>query len=359
MKKLYLIILFLFPINIFAKNCDTNPFLKIGLIENKYIDYKHYLYHTLGNYSVLNSSEFEISTVKNNIDEFDIIFGEYNELQNLSLNKIEYPEIVLDFYKNNNILIKDNILPLDLDTFIILSQNNFEIIDQYEFENLYSPSMYTLGLSLKDEINIMKLLYFINDKNKLDMNNLSTEISINFFEKIRKNINDNTLDSNILEVMNSHDRSENLFTLFSDGTLLYKDIKFETFQLFPQKNIFWNKKKGYFEENLDLRPISFYGLSAYINNSNKIGFICYMLNEDVRLSSFKNFNIELSPFSVVEVESIKQEIPPQYVEILKLKSNYIFDSNFETNLEYYEYVKDIIVGKKKYKNLIDHNNYLN
>ena len=71
--------------------------------------------------------------------------------------------------------------------------------------------------------------------------------------------------------MNSHDRSENLFTLFSDGTLLYKDIKFETFQLFPQKNLVWNKSSPhsgetpFLEGGGGIHPLAIGGLCAPIH----------------------------------------------------------------------------------------------
>lgn len=359
MRFFYLVLLiFLSPINIFAKNCASSSLLKIGLIENDYIDYKRYLYHALGHYGANSKTEFEISIVNNNIDEFDIIFGEYIDLQNFTLYEIDYPDEILEFYQKNNILIKNNLLPLDLDTFIIMSKDKIDVMDLYELEILHNPSKYTLGLSLKDEINVIKLLNFINQNNQLDINNLSTEISFNFFEKINQNLNNNTLDSNILEIMSSYENSENIFTLFSDGTLLYKDLEYGSFQLFPHRNKIWDNERGYFKKNFDMNPISFYGLSAYINNSTEIGFICYILDKNVRINSFKNFNIELSPFSLNEVEPIKNEIPEQYIEILKIKNNFIADTNSYSNLKYYDYVKEIILNKKKYRNFIAVDNYL-
>ena len=82
----FLLILIFFNIKlIFAsEECKTDSNLKIGLIENEYIDYKHYLYYELGNFVQNKNIEFEISFVENNANNFDIIFGEWNELSKLS-----------------------------------------------------------------------------------------------------------------------------------------------------------------------------------------------------------------------------------------------------------------------------------
>ena len=78
MKVLVLIISIFFYINISnSKECENNSKLKVGIIENEFIDYKYYLYYSLYNYSLIDSSEFELEVVDNNIDEFDIVFGEY------------------------------------------------------------------------------------------------------------------------------------------------------------------------------------------------------------------------------------------------------------------------------------------
>ena len=71
-----------------ANECKSQMPLKVGLLDNKFIDYKYYLYYELGNYALKNSIEFNIEIVDKNIDEFDIIFGEYDEL-------INFPKIKL------------------------------------------------------------------------------------------------------------------------------------------------------------------------------------------------------------------------------------------------------------------------
>ena len=63
-----------------------------------------------------NNLEFELGIVDKNIDEFDIIFGEFNQLKNLSIKEISLPDQIKRFYRNNGLEISQNILPLDLDT---------------------------------------------------------------------------------------------------------------------------------------------------------------------------------------------------------------------------------------------------
>ena len=89
--------LLLFSKNIISNECLLKKDLNIGLIENDYIDYKYYLYYALGEYSLINDVEFKISEVDQNADEFDIIFGEFRDLQKLSLNQIIIPNKVLQY----------------------------------------------------------------------------------------------------------------------------------------------------------------------------------------------------------------------------------------------------------------------
>ena len=86
----------------YSNECLTKKVLNIGFIENRYIDYKYYLYYALGDYSLLNDIEFTISEVNQNANEFDIIFGEYRDLEKLSLNQTQIPDKVLNFYNDKN-----------------------------------------------------------------------------------------------------------------------------------------------------------------------------------------------------------------------------------------------------------------
>ena len=84
-----------------SNECLIKKELNIGFIENSYIDYKYYLYYALGDYSLLNDIEFTISEVNQNANEFDFIFGEYRDLEKLSLNQTQIPDKVLNFYNDN------------------------------------------------------------------------------------------------------------------------------------------------------------------------------------------------------------------------------------------------------------------
>ena len=123
--QIYFLCIFLFIIKTLSGNeCKTSSTLKIGLINNNYIDYEYYLYYELGNFAVDKTLEFEIQEVNNNVNEFDIIFGEYYDLIKLSENKINYPARIENYYRKNNIELSNNIFPLDLDTFILTSKKS-------------------------------------------------------------------------------------------------------------------------------------------------------------------------------------------------------------------------------------------
>ena len=53
-----------------------------------------------------------------------------------------------------------NIFPLDLDTFILLSQDDYEKLNFEEFSELYNPIKYTLGMSFKTEEDIINLILY-------------------------------------------------------------------------------------------------------------------------------------------------------------------------------------------------------
>ena len=101
-----------------AKECKFGNIIKIGLIKNDYINYQYYLSYMIDKYSLKNSVNYELIEVDGNIDEFDIIFGEYKDLKKLSIRNIQLPTKLEISYKENNIIIDNNILPLDLHTFI-------------------------------------------------------------------------------------------------------------------------------------------------------------------------------------------------------------------------------------------------
>ncbi len=360
-KFYYLIILLLIisTKGILSEECSIKQEIKVGLIKNIFIDYKYYLYYTLGEFSKKNQIKFKIEEVNNNVDEFDIIFGEYRDLEKLSINKIEIPQKISRFYKNNEIEILNNILPLDLDTFILLNHDNAQKLNFEELIDVYSPIKYTVGLSYLSKENNFNLLIYQFEKNTINFRSLTFDLAKDLFNKLYRNINKNILYANYLDIYNSHENYENIYTLFSDGALLYKNINYSSFQLFPKSKYIWDHEKGYFIENLNQNPSSFYGFSAYINNAQNYGFLCYLVEEDVRLKTFTDFNIQISPFSMNEVVKIKNDIPDKYKIILEEKNKFILEPNYNLEYENFEKITDILFNQDKYFDMFDSSNYLN
>lgn len=358
--KYFLILLLVFITkSTLSEECSIKEEIKIGLIESNYIDYKYYLYYTLGEFSKRNKVNFKINQVNHNADEFDIIFGEYRDLKKLSINKNKIPNNLANFYRNNEIEVSDNIFPLDLDTFILLSHDNKIQLSLEELIDEYSPLKYSLGLSFLSSDDMINLLVYQIEKNSISLNSLSFELSINLFNKIYKNINKNILYSNYLDIYNSYENYENIFTLFSDGVLLYKNLDYNSFQLFPKSHYTWNEEKGYFKKILNQNPISFYGFSAYVNNSDNIGFLCYLIEEDVRLKTFEDFNVQISPLSMNELVNINQLISDDYKTILENKNKFIFNPNYELEYDNLEIVKDVLFNQDRNYDMFDSTNYLN
>ena len=351
--------LLIFQKNSIANECLTKKDLNIGLIENNYIDYKYYLYYALGDYSLINDVEFTISEVNQNANEFDIIFGEFRDLAKLSLNQIQIPNKVLNFYNDNEVEVMGNIFPLDLDTFILLSQDDYEKLNFEEFSELYNPIKYTLGMSFKTKEDIINLITYHLEKPSINVNSLSFELTADLFSKTYQNLNKNIVNNNFLEVFNSYENSENVYTLFSDGILLNRNIDFGSFQLFPKSKYIWDSDEGVFKKSIDSKPLSFYGFSAYLNNSQSSGLLCYLIDEEVRLKAFRDFNIQLSPLSINEVRSIEDDLPDNYKKILENKNKNVLKPNYSSENKNYDLFSGLIFGKYKYDDIIDNQDYLN
>ena len=360
-SKVFLIffLLLIFQKNSIANECLIKKELNIGFIENNYIDYKYYLYYALGDYSLINDVEFTISEVNQNANEFDIIFGEFRDLAKLSLNQTQVPNKVLNFYNDNEVEVMGNIFPLDLDTFILLSQDNYEKLNFEEFSELYNPIKYTLGMSFKTEEDIINLILYHLEQPSINVNSLSFELTADLFSKTYQNLNKNIVNNNFLEVFNSYENSENVYTLFSDGILLNKNIEFRSFQLFPKSKYIWDNDEGVFKKSIDSKPLSFYGFSAYLNNSQGSGLLCYLIDEEVRLKAFRDFNIQLSPLSINEVRSIEDDLPDNYKKILENKNKNVLKPNYSSENKNYDLFSGLIFGKYKYDDIVNNQDYLN
>ncbi len=352
------IILFFYK-NVFSEECKINDKINVGVINDKFINYLPYLYYELDKYSYKNSLNFDLRYVKNDPDEFDIIFGDYSDLKKLSSFDIKIPDKISQYYENNRISFSQNLFPLDLDTLIVLNRNNYEFKHFEELSKYYDPLHYTFGLSLEPNTYSKKFITYLIGYEDFKLDDLSTEIFLNSMVKSYRNLNKNILKADHDIIFNSYENSENLYTMFADGILLYKNVKYETFQLLPKLKYKWNKNKGIFDLNSSNDATSFFGFSAYLNNQNHSGFICHLINEDARLNAFQNFNIQISPLSLIEVESIIEDIPVKYLEILKSKADNIIeidknDSSISTNT-----LIDIIISKKAYVDVLKQRSYLN
>ena len=171
-------------------------------------------------------------------------------------------------------------------------------------------------------------------------------------------MNKNILDANFVEIYNSYESKDNIFTLFSDGVILYKNLEESYFDLFPQLEYEWDDKSGLYKKSSTQIPYSFYGLSAYIYNKKQIGFLCHLIDNEVRINTFKNFNLQISPLSIHELENFEY-IKDEYKKILAVKNQNIIDINKINIQNNYSATEDIIFGKKKYDEVIKTNNYLN
>ena len=358
--KIQFCLIFFFLNNpLYANDCKTGSNLKIGITENNFIEYQYYLYYELGNYAANKNLEFEIQTVKNNINDFDIIFGEYYDLAKLSQNEIDYPSNIKNFYMKNGLQVSNNTLPLDLDTFIIFSNSYKNKINSLEeLSDYYDPLRYTLGVSFKSINEIAKLINYNTGVYDFNFNKIENESLLRSLRKIYKNLNKNILQSNFLEIYNSYENDENVFTVFSDGVILNKNFEYLSYQLFPQSKYKWSNENGIFLKREKMEPYSFFGFSAYINNTNQIGFLCHLIEEEVRENLFKNFNISVSPLSTNEVKNF-DKLPEGYINVLNSKNQNISDVNFKNFAIKYNLFQDIIIGNQGYEKIIETNNYLN
>lgn len=357
--KIFFLLIFFSSKPIWAsEECSSeNNNIRVGLIKNDFIDYQYYLYYELGNYAQVNNLEFELDIVDKNIDEFDIIFGEFNQLKNLSIKEILLPDQIKRFYKNNGLEINQNILPLDLDTLIVLSNEIYSLKNLEELSNLYNPIKYTFGMNFNNNEDLSRLISFSNHQENIILDSNMVESTLSFFNKLYKNTNKNILDANFIELYNSYENKENLFTLFSDGILFYKNLQNSNFNLFPQNNFIWNEDLGIFSDSYKTVPYSYYGFSAFVNNTKQIGVLCHFTKEEIRYNTFRNFNIQISPLSMNELKDIKN-LPVGYEEIVNLKNKNIIDSE-QNLLGQIDTLREIIFDNQKYSELIESNNYLN
>ena len=342
-----------------SSECVSTKNLNIGFLKNEYIEYEPYLYYELGKFASKTGTSYNLELFENNNDNFDIIFGEYYDLRKFQNRNLVLNDEILNFYKKNNIEIFGNILPLDLDTFVILSKDNQESLTFDDLSNFFSPIQYTLGINLIPKEQFIKLITY-NLKGALIQNNdINLEYLLSLYTNTYENINKNIIGSNFLELVESYANYENTFTVFSDGVLLNKSMDYEYFQLFPQTKYSWSDDEGFFKKPTTESPISFFGFSAYINNEDALAFICHLIDKQTRTNTFTNFNLQISPLSEIEIENaLINNIPQGYRDILINKNKNIFEID-NYLIENYEKFLKIISKKTEIIEFMNTDNYLN
>ena len=212
-------------------------------------------------------------------------------------------------------------------------------------------------MNFNNNEHLSRLISFSSHQQIIDLESHTVESTLSSLNKLYSNANKNILEANFLELYNSYESRENLFTLFSDGILLYKNLQDSYFNVFPQNKFKWNEDLGVFDTISDFVPYSYYGFSAFINNVNQIGLLCHLTNQEVRNNTFRNFNLQISPLSMSELKNF-ENLPAGYEEIVNLKNKNIIneDQNISSKIDL---IRDIIFGNKHHVDFIKSNNFLN
>ncbi|MDC0861488.1 hypothetical protein OAQ08_02665 [Alphaproteobacteria bacterium] len=323
------ILLYIFSVNILqaeeAKCPKLTNNISAHLISDNYYNYEEFLHYSLGKFTNSKEKTYNLN-INNKLDlvgiSSDIIFGEYNELKKIDLNnkKLITPYYIKDFYKKNNISNygeSENIYPLDLDTFIIISNNKIKnIVDEEDFYNLVDNNKYTLSQSFYSEKETVKFLNYLLIGNDMSYDNPFLE-SILFNQKKKYSIlNKNTFLGDYQEMITSYENKENLYSVFPDGFAYKEKVNFV---IYPNSEMVWNKKIGKFENKKEDKISSFFGFSALINNKNGYNYLCHLTRKKSRENILNLFNLGVSPLSVNDVAdpSILSE---EYKKILNLKN---------------------------------------
>ena len=166
-----------------------------------------------------------------------------------------------------------------MDTLVVLSNQTYSLKNLEELSNIFSPIKYTFGMNFNNNEHLSKLILFSNYQKIIDLESHTVESTLSSLNKLYSNVNKNILDANFLELYNSYESRENLFTLFSDGILLYKNLQDSYyFNVFPQNKFMWNEELGKFNNISESIPYSYYGFS-------------FWTYAGIKKYKFKNFSI--------------------------------------------------------------------
>ncbi len=333
----YLIVLS-FPINLlFAEsNCESSKKnLNAILISDDFYDYKNYLHYSLGNYTNKNNTLYNLTSKDEiSISDFDsdLIFGEYLNLKNHKdkIKNTEVPPYIKEFYKKNNIKFDSdfsNIHPLDLDTFILVSQESFQNIkkedDLYKFNDQFR---YTLSQSFYSRIENIKFINYLFLNNSLDFSHPLFE-SILYKQNTKYSLlNKNTFLTKYNDLNLSFYNNENIFQVTTDGFAYAKNLDFIQY---PISGKIWENKEGKFTNKINkINYPSFFGFSVIINTQEGHNFLCYLMKPEQRDLIINSFDIGISPLSLKDI-NIDKKVSSKYKELLEEKS--IFIKSLNTN----------------------------
>jgi len=321
--------------------------ISVHLISDGFYNYKGFLHYSLGKFSTDNKKKYNLN-VANELDLIgigsDIIFGEYNELKKIISNekKLITPDYIKEFYTKNKIKNSEennNLYPLDLDTFVLISKNQMKNIkyeeDIFDFIN---PNKYTLSQSFYSENETIKFFNYLLMYNEMNFENPFLE-SILFNQKKKYSaVNKNTFLGDYEEIIASFHNNENLYTLLPDGYAYKEGLDFINY---PNSRLVWNKNSGKFEVNEIKNTTSFFGFSALVNKKNGYNFLCYLIKKEIRNDLLMSFDLGVSPLSINDTIN-PEAISIKYLKLLELKNlnikklntnNTIADqSNFHKNI---------------------------
>ena len=348
--KSVILIIFIFINSLIAEeiNCPiSNENISVHLITDGYYNYEDYLHYSLGKFSTQNKKQYTLTTSKEfNLKTMsnDIIFGEFNELRKIinEEKNLITPDFIGNFYIKNEItnpFQDNNLYPLDLDTYILVSKEEInDIKNEEDIYNFVDVSKYTISQSFYSRNETINFFSYLLMGNGMDFKNPFFE-SILYNQKYKYSLlNKNTFLGSYEEVINSYNNNENLYTVLPDGFAYHEKNNFINY---PNSEVIWDNNIGQFKIN-DIENIeSFFGFSALVNKKKGFDFLCNITKIDAREIILKDFNLGISPLSTNDVLNINQ-ISPKYKKILKLKSKNInnldlvntglYDENFHKNI---------------------------
>ena len=269
---------------------------KLSEEEKNIIKVKNYLCNSLGNYRLLNKSDFSIGTTSNTIKMLNEIKA-YMSLPNFTLSNNTIPSV----WYINSILDYLEKIPEDY--------------QKEDYKKLFNELMSNLKQSIKI-LDFEKLILFRNKLKFLDK-------IYNYYEDMKNLINNIMTNDNILHLVEEIYIPVDMDFVYDD-----KEKKFELSKsnikdkLFEDKIAYENPKKGF----ISIRTIE--GFTRYFPNLTRYQFLQ-----------------DISPLDIIKELSINEKIN-SYFELIKdrfIKKNVIEQKEYETF--YQEKLQNYIMNK--------------